>query len=351
MSTYLRLLLIPFSLIYGLIILVRNKLFDWNLLHSTRFNLPVICVGNLVVGGSGKTPVTEYLVALLKNKRIAILSRGYGRETKGFILADRTATARLIGDEPMQYFNKFPDVAIAVCEDRVHGLRMLEKDYDVIILDDAFQHRSLQPGFSVLLFDYKTFFKPQLLLPAGNLREPFSGYQRANVILITKCPSDEPQKEAFKITSKFQGLSREKIFFSSIAYFEPVSLFDHTKTAPLNKTISIHLITGIANTTTLLEYLNSISTLTSHLEYPDHYQFSLNDISKLVSGYKKDLSTHKIILTTEKDSQRLLDAPIKELLLDLPVFYLPIHYELRSPDKNLFDQMILDYVSSATRNR
>ncbi|RZL44221.1 MAG: tetraacyldisaccharide 4'-kinase, partial [Pedobacter sp.] len=176
MVKYLRFLLFPFSILYGLIILIRNKMYDWNLLKSHQFDLPVICVGNLVLGGAGKTPTTEYLVKLLDGYKIAILSRGYGRKTKGYLLADELATAETIGDEPLQYFQKFKHVTVAVCEDRVYGIKQLEAKHDVILLDDAYQHRAVKAGFNLLLFDYASTRKFQLMLPAGNLREPWSNY-------------------------------------------------------------------------------------------------------------------------------------------------------------------------------
>ena len=175
MIKYVRLLLLPFSVLYGIVVILRNKLYDWGFFKSTRFDIPIICVGNLVVGGSGKSPVTEYLVHLLSDYKIAVLSRGYGRDTKGFLYADQTSTAKSIGDEPLQFYHKFPQVTVAVCEDRVKGIAQLKEAHDLIILDDAFQHRRLNPGFSILLFEFQKLLEGQFLLPAGNMREPFWG--------------------------------------------------------------------------------------------------------------------------------------------------------------------------------
>ncbi|MGY4383904.1 tetraacyldisaccharide 4'-kinase [Pedobacter sp. UYP24] len=350
MSTNFRLLLIPLSLLYGIIIMVRNWLFDVGFFNSKQFDIPVISVGNLAIGGSGKTPVAEYLVALLAGKKIAILSRGYGRHTKGFIIADETATANTIGDEPLQYYNKFDNsITVAVCEDRAKGIKLLKDTHDLIILDDAFQHRWVKPGLNILLFDYSKLFEPKFLLPAGDLREPFSNYRRAQIILVTKSPKLNVEKR-LEVINMFSAL-RDKVLFSSIEYKPLVSVFKFDKASNLNNFDTIYLLTGIANAIPLLNYLTNCLAKVHHHEYPDHHQFTKNNIYSLVDEFKADQSKRKIILTTEKDSQRLLDDTIKELLLDFPVFYLPIVIIPDRESKDIFDQMILNYVSSTTRNR
>ncbi|MNK22516.1 Tetraacyldisaccharide 4'-kinase [compost metagenome] len=353
MIKYLRLLLFPFSIGYGMVIVLRNKLYDLGWFKSTHFDIPVICVGNLVVGGSGKSPVTEYLVNLLSDHKIAILSRGYGRKTKGFILADETATAQTIGDEPMQFYSKFKQVTVAVCENRVTGINLLKDDHDLILLDDAYQHRSVKPGFSILLFEYQKLLSPQFLLPAGNLREPFVGYKRAQALLVTKAPIVLTEDERIKCASKFNGKAKNELSFSFITYGELKHLFSEA-TQPCSSITSnttVFLITGIANPLPLITHLKNYSGTIQHHDYPDHYQFSKQNVMKLVKAFNDDPSKEKIIVTTEKDAQRLLDVSFKELLLNLPVFYLPIKIELQQEDKNTFDQKILDYVSSITRNR
>jgi tetraacyldisaccharide 4'-kinase len=353
MIKYLRLLLLPFSALYGLVILIRNKLFDTGVFKQTSFNLPVICVGNLVVGGSGKSPVTEYLVNLLSDKRIAILSRGYGRGTKGYILADKTATAETIGDEPMQFYNKFSNVTVAVCEDRVTGINHLKSNHDIIILDDAFQHRSVKPGFSILLFEYQKLLRPQFLLPAGNLREPFVGYHRAQALLVTKGPvkMDIHQKQV--CLNKFDAKVKENLSFSFLTYGNLTHLIskEQKALASVSNTTTVFLLTGIANPLPLLTELQKYTSQIDHHDYPDHYRFTTQNIQQLVNAFKNDPSEEKIIITTEKDAQRLLDDVLKELLLNLPVFYLPVKITLQEEDKATFDQKILDYVSSTTRNR
>lgn len=352
MIKYLRLLLLPFSILYGLIILVRNKLYDIGIFKSFRFDVPIICVGNLVLGGSGKSPTTEYLVRLFTDKRIAILSRGYGRKTKGFILADKNATASLIGDEPLQFYHKFPNVTVAVCEDRVFGINKLQEHHDLIILDDAFQHRRVQPGFSILLFEYEKLLTPQFLLPAGNLREFFNGYKRADALLVTKSPNNISGEMRQQCNNKFNVENQHKISYSYLHYEEIVPLFDvENKIKDIESDTEIFLLTGIANPAPLLKELRRSAATIHHHNYPDHYSFSLLDIQRLISEYNACGSIKKIILTTEKDAQRLLDDALKELLLNLPVYYLPVRIAIHAADKATFDQKILDYVSSTTRNR
>jgi tetraacyldisaccharide 4'-kinase len=352
MSIYLRYLLLPFSLIYGLIMRIRNKLFDQGILKSAAFDLPVICIGNLAVGGSGKTPVTEYLVNLLQGKRIAILSRGYGRDTRGFLLANADSTANTIGDEPLQYFHKFKDITVAVCEDRTKGINLLKNDHDVILLDDAFQHRKVSAGLNILLFEYAKFFKPQFLLPAGNLREPFSGFKRANLVLVTKAPVPITRKDQSNIERKFKAAPQVPVLFSYLTYQKLIPVYSKQLVAPnLDGTLHVHLLSGIANPKPLYNYLKQHSKAVVHHEFPDHYQFSSKDIVRLVASFKNDTAVHKVIVTTEKDAKRLLDASIKELLLDLPIFYLPVQIVINEADRHTFDQKILDYVSSTARNR
>jgi tetraacyldisaccharide 4'-kinase len=350
MLRFLRLMLFPFSFFYGIVIILRNKCFDWGIIKSYTFDPPVICVGNLAVGGSGKTPVTEYLVDLLGSYKIAILSRGYGRETKGFFLADDTSTAASIGDEPLQYFRKFPGITVAVCEDRVHGIRLLERDHDLIILDDAYQHRRVRAGYNILLFDYRSMFKWQWLLPSGNLREPFWGYKRADAILITKAPEIPPPSQRLEIQNMFAPSS---IGFSFIRYKALTPLYAAPPaTVPICSTnATVHLLTGIANTKPLLAHLEDRFKQVVQHSHGDHHRFTTSDISSLVDAYNRDPSDEKLIITTEKDAQRLLDVRIKELLLNLPVFYLPIAVEISTDDRILFNEKILNYVSNRTRNR
>ncbi|TDO21801.1 tetraacyldisaccharide 4'-kinase [Pedobacter duraquae] len=348
MLTYLRFILLPFSLLYALVIVTRNKLYDWGIFSSFQFDLPVISVGNLAVGGSGKTPATEYLVRLLSQYKIAILSRGYGRKTKGFLLADQLATADTIGDEPLQYFHKFKNVTVAVCEDRVKGIKLLRDTHDLIILDDAFQHRSVLPGLSLLLFEFSKLRRRQWMLPAGNLREPFQGYRRADVILVTKCP-DSGVEERELLVNKFNKTEHKPVYFSSIKYGSLVPVYRINLPVPV--TPKVFLLTGIANSEPLLSYIKSRYEVLDQFRFPDHHVFTVAEIKQLTEAFRSAPEKEKIIITTEKDSKRLLGGAIKELLVNLPVFYLPIQMELSPEDAGLFDKTILTYVSNTTRNR
>ena len=351
MIKYFRLLLLPFSLLYGLVVFLRNKMYDSGLFKSASFDLPVICVGNLVVGGSGKSPVTEYLVRLLSDYKIAILSRGYGRETKGFLYADEHSTAKSVGDEPLQFYHKFPHITVAVCEDRVTGINRLKDSHDLIILDDAYQHRKVNPGLSILLFEFQKFFSSQFLLP-GNLREPFMGYQRADVLLVTKTPESLSPAQKKMCLSHFSKDVENKLFFSSIQYSELKSLYgNEALSCEQISEKTVFLLTGIANPKPLLDYLQHLSAIVIHHDYPDHHQFSSGNLIKLVDAFASHPAKEKIIITTEKDAQRLFDVTIKELLLNLPVFYLPIKISVEADEQTKFDQKILNYVSDTARNR
>jgi tetraacyldisaccharide 4'-kinase len=348
MSKFLRLLLFPFSLIYGLIVLIRNKFYDWGIFSATQFDLPVICIGNLVVGGSGKTPTTEYIVRLLAGKKIAILSRGYGRKTKGFVLADAQTTAQTIGDEPLQYYKKFSQVTVAVCEDRVKGINLLKDSHDVILLDDAYQHRAVKAGFNILLFEYEKILKRQLLLPAGNLREPLRNYHRANAVLITKSPNRVNLMDQIEISRKIDLNLDQKMAYSSLEYGQPSHLFSKEIKADISS-MQVFLLTGIANPKPLLQYLSALCQAIHQYEYPDHYEFKRHDLEKLRKDFHDHPSKEKIIITTEKDSQRLLGDNLKDLLLDLPIYDLPITISISPRDKATFDQNILNYVANHKR--
>lgn len=348
MLKYLRLLLLPFNVIYALVVYVRNQFYDWGIFKSTSFDIPIICVGNLAVGGSGKTPTTEYLVRLLSEYNIAILSRGYGRKTKGFVLANDTATAETIGDEPLQYYRKFKNVTVAVCENRVTGIQQLKDRHDVILLDDAYQHRKVKAGFNVLLFEFAKIKGFQMLLPAGNLREPFSGIKRAQAVLITKSPQVISEKNKAQILNKLCLNPHQDVTFSYIGYQKLKHLYTDQE-IELEAKEEVFLLTGIANTVPLKEYLAAQQANIHSFEYPDHHRFTEKEIVDLLTSYQKHSAKKKIILTTEKDGQRLLDDKLRDLLLNLPIYYLPIATEINADDKCRFDQKILNYVASAKR--
>lgn len=317
----IRILLCPIVPIYYVVTWLRNVLYNKGVLSSKSYNFPVICVGNLSTGGTGKTPMIEYLIRLLKDeKQIATLSRGYKRKTNGFVLADTTANADTIGDEPFQFFSKFKDITVAVDTDRqngIHQLRSLKNKPEVILLDDAYQHRKVNAGFNILLTAYTNLYFKDVVLPTGNLREPRSGAKRANIIVVTKCRSDITKIEKQEIVSKLKLQNHQQVFFSHIAYSETViSAYNELKLKTLPK---FTLVTGIANAKPLVDFLNKNGLQFSHLEYPDHYNFKPSDIELL--------ARKPLILTTEKDYVRL---SVNENLKD-KLYYLPIQLQLDQP--------------------
>jgi tetraacyldisaccharide 4'-kinase len=348
---YLRWLLFPFSLIYGLVIIIRNWCYDAGIFKSREFDIPVISVGNLEVGGAGKSPMTEYLIGLFKDRyKLSTLSRGYGRETKGFLIADESSTAAQIGDEPAQFKQKFPDVTVAVCEKRVEGISRLIPDHELIILDDAYQHRAVKPGFSILLFDFSKITGSQLLLPTGYLREPFSGRWRADIIVITKCPEKLTRDHQQIIAEKVAPLPYQTLFFNTISYKSLQSINNYGQTEVIDSDTIAFVITGIANPKPLLDHVEKLTTQIVHHNYPDHHRFSLKNITKLAAEFAACNSQKKIIITTEKDAQRLGERAIKQIINELPVYVIPIGIEFFNNDGPLFDQIVRNYVRENTAN-
>ncbi len=332
----LRLLLLPFSLLYGGIVFVRNWLFDNRYLKSTSYDFPVICVGNLSVGGTGKSPMIEYLIRLLKDKyKVATLSRGYKRKTTGFVLANENTNASDIGDEPLQFYHKFKDdIQVAVEAERTAGIETLRKlptPPEVILLDDAYQHRKVKAGFNVLLTPFYDLYTNDFMLPAGNLREPISGAKRADAIIVTKCPPKVSAGQQAKIKMKLRPKGYQEVFFTSIAYSETIHSEREKLSLASLKASEFVLITGIANPKPLLQHLNDQELQYSHLKYADHYHFSESDITSI----KQKAGTKKI-LTTEKDFMRL-QGRLEHL------FYLPITVQFLA-DEIKFKNRIDDFL-------
>ncbi|MBC7915887.1 MAG: tetraacyldisaccharide 4'-kinase [Pyrinomonadaceae bacterium] len=345
---YLRLLLLPLSIVYGLIVWLRNKLYDVGVFKSQTFNLPIICIGNLAIGGAGKTPMAEYLIRLLKDThKVAVLSRGYKRKTSGFKLVEKTDTLFEAGDEPLQYRNKFENITVAVSEKRAIGIEALKNNHEVIILDDAFQHRAVQAGLSILLFDYTRLNDHLVILPAGNLRESFSNRKRADIIVISKCPESLGDPEKRKLEKRIKPFKHQQLFFSFLEYESliPVSRYP-AKTLAEIKDSTVLLLTGIANPHPLLSKLRTVTASIIHHDYPDHHPFSQKNMIKLVEEFNECDAVNKLIITTEKDIQRLQEPALLELLKDLPVYYLPVRAKIHQPDEQRFNNLIENYAST-----
>ena len=336
----LRKLLFPFAILYGFITSLRNYLYDKGILKSYSCDIPIIAVGNLNVGGTGKTPQIEYLIRLLSpNYNVATLSRGYKRKSNGFILADANATAESLGDEPFQYFKKFPKIQVAVDADRKNGIEQLLSQAskpELILLDDAFQHRKVQAGFYILLTAYNDLFCDDFLLPTGNLRESRNGAKRANIIIVTKCPSSISQIEQESIKKRI-GLDIP-LFFSKIAYDDKVYNDIESIAVSEVKLKDKILFAGIANPNPFFDFLQAEND--EIITFADHHHFSESEILGI-----KNKANEKIIITTEKDFVRL-----KAKILKKQLFYLPIKSQFLI-SQEAFDQTILNYVGTSTRNR
>ncbi|HMR17752.1 MAG TPA: tetraacyldisaccharide 4'-kinase [Sphingobacterium sp.] len=341
MIRIIRWVLLPFSLIYQLVVWVRNLLYDHGILKSRSFDIPTIVVGNLIIGGTGKSPMTEYLVRLLSPKyNVATLSRGYGRKTKGFREVTVDSTATTVGDEPLQFKRKFPEVTVAVSEDRCRGVDRLKDRHDLIILDDAYQHRKLKPGFSILLFDFVSLQYPALTLPTGNYRDNFSSIKRADLIVITKCPAHLSAPQQLAINHKIRRYTSVPLLYTRIGYSQPIDPYQ----MPLQEeqdNVDIILFCGIAKPQPLIDYLESKNNCVHPLIFPDHHYFSPRDYEQIIAKYEALTTKHKIILTTEKDFQRIQLDYFKAL----PFFYIPIHLQLSESEKEIFDRTIESYVS------
>ncbi len=339
-----RIFLLPFALLYGLGVWFRHLFFDWGILPSESFSVPVISVGNLSTGGSGKTPHVEYLVRLLKpHFRIAVLSRGYKRRTSGYRLADAHCGPAEIGDEALQVHKKFPDILVAVHESRRRGIRRLLNDHpetQVIILDDAFQHRYVRPGLNLLLTEYYNPFFRNFLFPVGNLRESKQRARRADALLVTKAPAVFSPLDRRFFLKQLQAYKLKKVFFSSLSYGEWKALAPGTPACKPPDIKTIFLLSGIARTEALEEHLKTQCQELFIHKYRDHHQFTTSNLHKLRKHFQRTISHSKVVVTTEKDAMRLLDADKQKILEGMPVYYVPVEVFFQGPDKEGFDQMV-----------
>lgn len=355
--TLTAILLSPLSLIYWLVITFRNLLFDWELLQSREFKLPIISVGNIAVGGTGKTPHIEYLVRLLKEEfTLATLSRGYKRKTRDFQLADEQSGVSVIGDEPKQLKHKFPDIHVAVDRRRVNGIGQLLKlssKLELVLLDDAFQHRYISAGKSILLLDYSRLMKGDFLLPSGRLREPLSARKRADIILVSKCPERIKPIELRNIVKHLTLGLHQHLFFTTMKFGEINPVFEiktpKSKEEIKSKGGPVLLLTGIANPRDLRKFARGISTSFFEMNFPDHHAYSLNDIQKIQKKIKEINHPELLVLTTEKDAMRLQELDMNSQLKEI-LYYVPIHVKFLNEDEDEFNQIILNYVRSNKRN-
>lgn len=352
---FLRVLLLPFAFLYGIVTKTRNLLFDIGFLNSKEYLTKTISVGNITVGGTGKSPHIEYLIRLIGEKyKIATLSRGYRRNTKGFLIANKDSTYTDIGDEPMQFYSKFEFVSVVVDENRQRGIENIENQIqpDIILLDDCYQHRWVKPQINILLLDYSTIGKKEFMLPSGELREWKSGKNRADLIVVTKSPELHSPIEHRRISSLIKPLKTQKIFFSYIDYkiikpfnYKAELLFKNSINLKDYKTL---VFAGIAKLTPLIDYLKQESKEVLVIKFNDHQNFEPIDMIQIVEKFNEIITSKKIVITTEKDAMRLKNPRLSPLLEEVPVFYLPIEIKFHNgiEEEINFDKTILNYVQS-----
>jgi len=350
-----RILLFPISALYWLITWLRNIFFDIGILPSKTYGTTLISVGNLKVGGTGKTPHVEYLLGLLKGRfTIAVLSRGFGRVTKGPIWADAKSTSLSIGDEPYQIFSKFKDVPFLVDGNRRRGIKLIEEKIEgikAVILDDAFQHRYVTPGLNILLTEYSDLYINDYIMPSGNLRESKIGANRADLIVVTKTPEIFSPQERRIILKEINPKPYQQVFFSFQKYGSFINLKEYdtiqnkiSKEYYFSRGYSCVLVTGIANSSNLFYYLKENLKNVTHLSYKDHHRYAEADVKKIKSTFDNMSAENKFIITTEKDAGRLLSENLRDLTLNLPIFFISYETAFHEADSDLFNEQINNYV-------
>lgn len=351
-------LFLPFSWIYGLFVFIRNKLFDLGILEEKEFNIPIISVGNITIGGTGKTPHIEYLIRLLKDEfKIAVLSRGYKRKTSGFIVADDFSDAEMIGDEPFQIKRKFPEVLVAVDADRRNGINSImnsDTGIELILLDDAFQHRYVKPGLSVLLIDFNRPISDDFLLPSGQLREPASARKRADIILISKCPENLNAIERRILVKDLNLETLQYLYFTTVLHDDLMPVFsdaDQTDTSILSSSNpSLLLVSGIANPLGLKQFALKISPIIKDIQFPDHHAFTKKDIARIILDFEMLQREEKFLITTEKDAARLQKYHEIHSNIKNRMFYIPVRIGFLNDDAENFNKHIFNYVRNNKRN-
>ncbi len=345
--------LVFISLLYRIILIVRNKLYDRGILKSRRFDMPVINVGNLSMGGTGKTPTVEYLINKLGGSfRLAMLSRGYGRKTKGFKMADAACTYEDLGDEPLQYFKKFPEITVAVDENRVEGVdRLLEDENppEVILLDDAFQHRKITAGLNILLTEYQRLYSDDRLFPAGRLRDLKSSAQRADIIVVSKSPDTLSEQDKALVINKLNPTERQKVFFSHLDYKPMQPLNAAARNIAAENADAVLLFCGIARPNPLIDRLKTQFKQVEALTFADHHAYTENDIKKVLRQFESLAGERKIIVTTEKDAARLTNSPYLCQFESAPLYDLPV--SVRFDEEEKFNEEILNYVRQNHHHR
>lgn len=342
--------MLPFSLLYWLVVYLRNLLYDKKILQTATFGLPLISVGNLAIGGTGKSPMVEYLVALLNSRyKVATLSRGYRRRTKGYTLAKQDSTALEIGDEPLALYRKFPQIPVSVGEERLLAIPELLHDHpetQVIILDDAFQHRTIEAGLNILLTDYNNLFTRDFYLPTGDLRDLKGRYKDADIIVITKCRPDLSEVERKQLVSEIDPVTGQRIFFTTLSYGVPYQLVSR-QPGKLHPDSEVLLITGISNPVPLKKWVEVHSRSYQLLQYRDHHIFTLEDLRDIIAEYRLLDKKNGMILTTEKDAVRLEKFQLE--FADLPFYVIPVRHEFLFGEKELFEQQVIHFLDHFER--
>ncbi len=338
----------PFSKVFAFFMRMRRNFYNREGgIHRQTYPFPVVGVGNLSTGGTGKTPHVEYIARLLQPEyTLAILSRGYGRKTKGFLFADHTSDCSAIGDEPMQFHKKFPYLPIAVDENRKNGIERIRQtlpDTRIFLLDDAYQHLIVKPGLNILLTDYNRLYMEDHVLPYGNLREPISAAKEADIIIVTKCPNVLSQFHERTIIQKINAYPHQKIFFSYMK-FKPLEAFNEAARQQKCEVKSVVLMTAIANSQPLIRYLKDHYKEFQSVTFRDHHQFTTEDIKKMLQYLNRSISPNKAVIVTEKDAMRLYNDELYSLLKDYPVYTIPIEVDFHPKYKESFNQYILNYV-------
>ena len=338
----LRLVLYPFSMLYGFVTATRNHMFDRGIKTSFEFDANVIGVGNLTVGGTGKTPMVEYLIRLLNDRKITTLSRGYGRKTRGFRIASEKDDALTIGDEPYQFYRKFPKVSVTVGEQRALAIPhiLAELEPDVILMDDSYQHRYVKPNCNILLTDYHRLFYKDHILPAGRLRESREGASRADIIVVTKCPWDLSKQQMGVIRKQIEKYSAAPVCFATIQYEKPVPVNEDSRWCD-----DVVLFSGLANNISFTQHVSQRYNLLNDFYFPDHHDYSMQDLLAIESGWRQTGGESTCVVTTEKDYVKLLSEDLRSTIEHWPLYYIPIEMKFLD-NQETFDQTIINSIKA-----